>query len=138
MIIKKCKKDSTFYWTIANFKNRLLYTNLIQITLKEPWLFPKYEDNFGGIPGLRLYGWLFFYFGRVYSGILYPSEEGDTGKGILDKSWKKWYLGTREQFKDFDKAIKEMKRQWRKGAHIEYMRTYQKDGKYNISVIVSK
>ena len=98
MIIKKWKKNSAFYWTIVNFRNRLLYTNLIQITFKNPWFFPKYEDDFGGISGLRLYGWLFFYFGRVYSGILYPSREGDIGDGIIDNAEINGILGLVDKY----------------------------------------
>lgn len=138
MIIKKWKKNSAFYWTIVNFRNRLLYTNLIQITFKNPWFFPKYEDDFGGISGLRLYGWLFFYFGRVYSGILYPSREGDIGDGIIDNAGNKWYLGTRGQIPNFDKKIKELRKKLRKGYHIKYVRNYREDGKYDLSIVVSK
>lgn len=51
MLIKKWKTGETIYWMKANFKNRTAYTDVVKITLKEPWLIPKYEDDFAGLEG---------------------------------------------------------------------------------------
>lgn len=138
MLIKKHTKDGITYWMRANFKNRTAYTDIIQITLEKPWLIPKYEDDFGGWKGLRLYGWLFFYFGRVYEGMLIPMDpkDVDVKKPLVDKNGNKWSLIPKDKMDDF-KAIKKntrfaLRRKW----NITYERNYNDDGTYSITQII--
>lgn len=46
---------------IVNTRNRKLY--LLQFTLKNPWLIPKCDKNYGKEKNIVLYGWTFVYFG---------------------------------------------------------------------------
>jgi len=126
MVIKHWRTKETFYWMKVNFKTATAYSDVIQITLKDPWWFPKYEDDFAGVKGLRLYGWLFFYFGRVYTGFIYPAEETDTYKKcIVDKNGKKWLYFSKENVDDFDKAVKIRKKAIMKGYKMKFERKYQ-------------
>lgn len=37
--------------------------HILQFSLKEPWLLPKCDRNYGEDKNIVLYGWLFIYFG---------------------------------------------------------------------------
>lgn len=141
MLIRKWKSHSTWYRMIANFKYGVVYTNIIQISLKNPWLFPKYEDNFAGIDGFRLYGWLFFYFGRAYYGFLYPAEKETTG-GFLDKNGTRWFIAGKNKRKDeidtFLTDVRNIKNLIKMGYRIVWTRTYLENGQYNISAVIQK
>lgn len=124
MIVKKWNKNGSYYWMKVNFKNKTVYTDIIQITLEKPWFLPRYEDDFAGIKGLRLYGWLFFYFGRTYQGFIYPAEDSDTGKTLIDKTGKHWNVLPREKIVDFESNLKLMKRGTRKGMELVFTLHY--------------
>lgn len=135
MLIKKWKTGETIYWMKANFKNRTAYTDVIKITLKEPWLIPKYEDDFAGLEGFRLYGWLFFYFGRYYAGLLVPAEkedfeftENENKKPLIDEMGNEWWLMPKTKINDFNSILSRVKHAARKKQKITYERNYKKDG----------
>lgn len=132
VILKKWKKNSTHYTMKVNFDNNLVYTDILQITLHDPWLLPKYKDNFAGINGLRLYGWLFFYFGRYYGGILYPAFDNSDDPCIVGKDGKRYYIMPRDKVNDFEKAKKVLKRLKRKDKIIFSKQNEKEDGSYNI------
>lgn len=135
MILKKWKKDSTYYIMKVNFKTHLAYTDIIQITLKEPWFFPKYEDNFAGIPGLRLYGWLFFYFGRYYAGIVYPAFDNEK-TNLQDKAGKYYHIVFKDKIKNFKKYKNLLKL---KNVNVLFEKINEKDdGSYDLSCFVYK
>ena len=141
MLIKKWSGEETTYWMKANFKNQTAYTDVIQITLKNPWLIPKYEDDFAGIEGLRLYGWLFFYFGRYYAGLLIPAEQDDDiekesyKKPLIDPEGNKWVLVPRNKIQNFQSALSRIKYAARKKWFITYEKNYNQDGTYSITQI---
>lgn len=139
MLIKKhvSKTKETTYWMRANFKNRTVYTDIVQITWENPWLLPRYEDDFGGWQGLRLYGWLFFYFGRVYEGILIPYDAvGDVKKPLVDKDGNKWCLITKDKIHDFSSIRQKTKLALRKNWDITYKKNYNEDGTYSVTQII--
>jgi len=107
--LKYHQGKETYFWDRIDFRNGTLYTNTIQITLKDPWLLPKYEDDFAGIEGLRLYGWLFFYFGRFYKGLIYPALEGEEGNGFIDNDNKKWFFVGKDKIENFNSIIARLK-----------------------------
>lgn len=39
---------------------------VLQFSLKEPWLIPHCDRNYGEDKSITLYGWLFLYFGYVH------------------------------------------------------------------------
>lgn len=57
--MKLLRSKSTF--GLLSLKKRRLY--LLQFTLKEPWLIPKCDRNYGEGKNIVLWGWLFVYFG---------------------------------------------------------------------------
>lgn len=132
MLIKHWSKNETHYFMKCNFKNKTVYTDVIQLTLKNPWWIPKYEDDFGGVKGLRLYGWLFFYFGRYYAGLIFPAEnEDDTENSLVDKNGKKWFVMQKNNIEDFESFIIRIKKAKRKNLNVKYSREYH-NGKFNV------
>ncbi|WP_097006333.1 hypothetical protein [Lacrimispora amygdalina] len=133
MIIKYWRKNGSFYFMKADFKYKTAYTDVIQFSLKDPWLFPKYKDDFAGYEGLRFYGWLFFYFGRVYTGLLYPSEaENETVKTLVDPQGHKWLFLPREKVVDFETVLSNIKTCYRNGKELEFTRNYHGE-RYDIT-----
>lgn len=57
--MKVLRSKSTF--GLLSFKTGRLY--LLQFTLKEPWLVPRCDRNYGENKDIVLFGWLFVYFG---------------------------------------------------------------------------
>lgn len=139
MLIKKWKKDSTHYWMKVNFKNKTAYTDIIQITLENPWLLPKYEDDFAGIKGLRLYGWLFFYFGRYYAGFIYPATRMDKiTTPIVGPDGNRWFVITKDKIENFNSSLALIKKYSRVGFDVVYSRHYIDEKKYNIIATIKK
>lgn len=137
MLVKKSHSKETWYYMIANFKYNILYTNVIQITLKNPWWIPKYKNDFAGIKGLKMYGWLFFYFGRVYHGFLYPANEGNNG-GLRDKNGRHWYVLGKEHHPSFQADLSQMKDYIKNGYSVSYDYSYSEDGIRKIILNLTK
>lgn len=100
-------------------------TDVIQFTFKNPWFLPKYEDNFAGVEGLRLYGWLFLYFGRLNNGFIYPALSSDDRKRLFDKKGNGWFFVGRDKIENFDDDVKTMKRLIRNGHRVKWKRAYR-------------
>jgi hypothetical protein len=85
------RTNGTVFFTIINFKTQEVYYLYFQLSLKNPWWLPKYEPNFSSA-NIPLYGWLFFYFGRVTKGIVCPTDDVDAK--IKDKQGNRYHLYT--------------------------------------------
>lgn len=137
MIFKKEKyKDKgcrSYHWIVANTKKKLMYIYTLQLTLKNPWLLPKYKDNYLGIEGYRLYGWLFIYFGKYCSGILYPGKIEDKG-GFVYKG-QRYFVASRDKNPNIPKFIKIMEK--RKSSNVTITKEYINDEKYNVTIKIS-
>lgn len=59
--MKVLRSKSTF--GLLSFETGRLY--LLQFTLKEPWLVPRCDRNYGENKDIVLFGWLFVYFGHT-------------------------------------------------------------------------
>lgn len=95
-ILDKRKVGHTYGCTIVNFKTQECYDLYFQVSLKDPWLIPRYRREFGKAK-MPLYGWLFFYCGRMTRGIVYPinkSEISSPNKLLVDKNNRTFALCT--------------------------------------------
>lgn len=113
MLLKINRVKSTWQFMKVNFKTKECYSVYIQLALKEPWLLPKHDNHFGNLD-IPLWGWLFFYFGRITEGLL--SETSNEDAKIIDKrTGKKYYLYRLVAREDKDIARAAIKKhvQWR-------------------------
>lgn len=136
MLLKKWKNNETWYFQIANLRRLESYTYVVQITLKNPWLIPKYEDNFANVTGLRLYGWLFFYFGKYEYGLMYPTE--DINASIMDSNRQHYSVLAKEKIANYKSVKKCLRKARRKHWDISYRKEMLQNGNYNIIVHVSQ
>lgn len=76
MVIDIIRKRFTWNVMKVNFKTKEAYSLYFQFSATDPWWIPRYEPHFGEMD-ISLYGWLFFYFGRLTEGILYKTNDSD-------------------------------------------------------------
>jgi len=65
----------------------------------KPWWLPKYDPNFTS-KNIPLYGWLFFYFGRLTEGLIFPTDEVDCKIKDSDGNGYHLYTFTERSLKD--------------------------------------
>lgn len=103
-IMPVLRKNGTFKISYVNFKTMEARALYLQFTLKDPWWIPRYEKHFGKAD-IPLAGWLFFYFGVLTEGIVYP---GDEKANIIDANGNRYYyigFATRAEADDYHKKV---------------------------------
>lgn len=88
-ILKVERIGGTFLLYVVNFRRKTMFRYYFQFSFKKPWLLPGFQKNYENL-GFDLYGWLFFYFGKEYTGLLYETTDKETV--LKDKKGKSYYL----------------------------------------------
>ena len=131
MIRKIIRERFTFNIMKVNFKTKEVYSVYLQFSLKDPWLFPKYEPHFG-TADIPLYGWLFFYFGRYTDGILYETSDEDAE--ITDRKNHKYHIFTAK-----DRTMRdEMRKAVKNKATFDVKESINTNGRKHSYLIVHK
>ncbi len=92
MILEIKRSRGTIWFVLASFKTKEVYSLYFQFSLQDPWWIPSHK-HIGEIP---LWGWLFFYFGRLTEGVLEEIDAGesDDKKMIVDRKGNAYAICT--------------------------------------------
>lgn len=103
-ILPVLRKNGTFKISYVNFRTSEARALYLQFTFKDPWWLPRYEKHFG-TADTPLAGWLFFYFGVLTEGIVYPGDEKSL---IFDGDGNGYYyigFATRAEADDYHEKV---------------------------------
>lgn len=111
-ILKVERIGGTFMVHVANYKKKTMFRYFFQFSFKKPWLIPGVERNYNKLE-FDLYGWLFFYFGKEYTGLLYETNDKETV--LKNRKGQSYYLFSLDSYAE--KMM--MKKHLKLGTHFK-------------------